>query len=36
VSLVGEFVANLRGEEVSVVRDATAANSARLFKLPVQ
>ena len=36
VSLVGEFVANLRGEEVSVVRDATAANSARLFNLPVK
>jgi len=36
VSLVGEFVANLRGEEVSVVRDATAANSARLFNLPTR
>jgi TatD DNase family protein len=36
VSIVGEFVANLRGEEISVVRDATAANSARLFNLPVK
>jgi TatD DNase family protein len=34
VSLVGEFVADLRGESVEELRVATAANSARLFKLP--
>jgi TatD DNase family protein len=34
VSVVGEFVAHLRGEDVGVVRDATAANTARLFNLP--
>jgi TatD DNase family protein len=33
VTLVGEFVAQLRGDEVSLLRDATAANSARLFGL---
>jgi TatD DNase family protein len=33
VSVVGEFVAQLRGEDVSVLRDATAANTARLFGL---
>ncbi len=34
VRVVGEFVANLRGEDVSTLRDATAANTARLFQLP--
>lgn len=34
VSLVGEFVAALRGEDVDVVRAVTAANTARLFGLP--
>ena len=34
VSVVGEFVAELRGESFATVRDATAANTARLFKLP--
>jgi TatD DNase family protein len=34
VRVVGEFVANLRGEEVSTLREATAANTARLFRLP--
>jgi TatD DNase family protein len=33
VSLVGEFVAELRGEDVSTLRDATSANSARLFNI---
>ena len=36
VSLVGEFVASLRGETVDEVRAATAANTARLFNLPSQ
>jgi TatD DNase family protein len=36
VSVVGEFVANLRGEEVSALREATAANTARLFRLPAR
>jgi TatD DNase family protein len=36
VSVVGEFVANLRGEEVSTLREATAANTARLFRLPAR
>lgn len=34
VSLVGEYVANLRGESVEDVRRATAQNTARLFALP--
>ncbi len=34
VSIVGEFVAQLRGEEVAAVREATARNTARLFHLP--
>lgn len=34
VSIVGEFVAHLRGEEVSALREATARNTARLFNLP--
>jgi TatD DNase family protein len=36
VSVVGEFLAQLRGEEVSAVREATSANSARLFNLPAR
>ena len=36
VAVVGEFVAALRGEESSVVRAATAANTARLFQLPTE
>lgn len=34
VALVGEYVAALRGEDVATLRDATAANTARLFGLP--
>jgi TatD DNase family protein len=34
VSVVGEYVAKLRGEGVDELRDATAANTARLFRLP--
>ena len=34
VAVVGAFVAQLRDEDLEVVRDATAANSARLFHLP--
>jgi TatD DNase family protein len=33
VSLVGEFVAALRDEDPSALREATSSNSARLFKL---
>jgi TatD DNase family protein len=33
VSVVGQFVAELRGEEVATLRAATSANSARLFNL---
>jgi Tat protein secretion system quality control protein TatD with DNase activity len=33
VSVVGRFVAELRGEEVATLRAATSANSARLFNL---
>jgi TatD DNase family protein len=33
VSLVGEYVAALRGEDPEVVRAATSHNSARLFKI---
>ena len=36
VSLVGEYVAQLRGEAIDDVRRGTAANSARLFALPAQ
>jgi TatD DNase family protein len=36
VSLVGAYVAELRGEDVESVRQATSQNSARLFKLPQQ
>jgi TatD DNase family protein len=34
VAVVGEFVAALRDEDPGVLREATAANSARLFNLP--
>ena len=34
VTVVGEFVAELRGESFAQLRDATAANTARLFRLP--
>ncbi|HEV3268142.1 MAG TPA: TatD family hydrolase [Acidimicrobiales bacterium] len=34
VSVVGAFVAQLRDEDVELVKSATAANSARLFRLP--
>ena len=34
VSLVGEFVAEIRGESIEMVREHTARNSARLFNLP--
>lgn len=34
VSVVGEFVAELRGESFAEVREATASNTARLFRLP--
>jgi TatD DNase family protein len=33
VSVVGEFLAQLRGEDVEVVRQETSKNSARLFKI---
>jgi TatD DNase family protein len=36
VSVVGEFVAELRGEDVEVLRSATSRNTARLFKLPLR
>jgi TatD DNase family protein len=36
VSLVGEYVAALRDEDPEVVRAATSANSARLFKFPAR
>lgn len=36
VSVVGEFLAELRAEEVSDLREATSANTARLFNLPVR
>lgn len=36
VKLVGEFVAELRGEDPEMVRQATSANTARLFGLPVR
>jgi TatD DNase family protein len=34
VTVVGEFVAELRGESFVDVREATRANTARLFRLP--
>jgi TatD DNase family protein len=34
VSVVGEYVAALRGEDPGVLREVTSANSARLFNLP--
>jgi TatD DNase family protein len=36
VAVVGEFVAHLRGEDPVMLRAATAANSARLFRLPTR
>jgi TatD DNase family protein len=36
VSLVGEYVAALRGEDPLVVKAATSHNSARLFQLPTK
>jgi TatD DNase family protein len=36
VTVVGEFVAELRGESFTALREATAANTARLFKLPAR
>lgn len=36
VSIVGEFVAELRAEDPGLVRDATAHNTARLFGLPAR
>jgi TatD DNase family protein len=36
VSVVGQFVAELRGDDVETMRAATSANSARLFKLPAR
>jgi TatD DNase family protein len=36
VRVVGEYVAQLRGDEVSELRDATASNTARLFGLPAR
>jgi len=36
VSVVGEFVARLREEDVATVRAATATNSGRLFALPAR
>jgi TatD DNase family protein len=35
VSIVGDYVAALRGEEAEVLREATSANSARLFNFRV-
>ena len=35
VSVVGEFVAALRDEDVALVRAQTSSNTARLFKLPL-
>jgi Tat protein secretion system quality control protein TatD with DNase activity len=32
--MVGEYVAALRDEDSVALREATAANSARLFQLP--
>lgn len=34
VRVVGEYLAQLRGEDVEAVRQATSQNSARLFRLP--
>jgi TatD DNase family protein len=36
VTVVGEYVATLRDEDPGVLCEATAANSARLFKLPAR
>jgi TatD DNase family protein len=34
VTVVGEYVAELRGESFVELREATSANTARLFRLP--
>lgn len=36
VTVVGEYVAELRGESFVEVREATRANTARLFRLPME
>jgi TatD DNase family protein len=36
VSVVGEFVAELRGEDPRILREATASNTSRLFGLPLR
>ncbi len=36
VTVVGEYVAELRGESFVEVREATSANTARLFRLPAR
>lgn len=36
VAEVGRFVAELRAEDLATVREATSANSARLFRLPAR
>jgi TatD DNase family protein len=36
VTVVGEFVAEVRGESFVEVREATRANTARLFRLPTR
>ena len=36
VAIVGEFVAQLRGDHVDELRRATSSNTARLFQLPPQ
>ena len=36
VTVVGEYVAELRGEGFTQVREATVANTARLFNLPLR
>ena len=35
VSLVGQYVAELRGDDPLALREATSANSARLFNVTV-
>ena len=36
VTVVGEFIAELRGESFVTLREATSANTARLFNLPAR
>jgi len=36
VAVGGKFVAELRGEDLETLRDATSKNSARLFRLPAR